>query len=402
MTEMGTAKSAGILVGDRIIYVNGTKSSNIWEFKYRLLGVSSSPIELDLERNGKSMILTFNRNPSRDTLETNQLLEIQQLAEREQLRDRGKMEAHELLQKAANFGLKTRKANDERLITEAEIKKKETERTIKMFKDKNDAWMKSNALRSIKKAGGNRKRISKKGIINRKRISKKMSKSIISGGMKLNVKSWLQNLNVTLDVAPTDTIYSIKSKLIDKIGVDPRKFYKLTFNDNELSDDETISSYGIPENSDLMFRRHTPGFKLNEEERRKKSDKHQYGLCCCCDKGLEDQSDFQFVKTDDDRFIMMCNACHHFNYALDFDNVDAQDVIHFNTRKLLGDNKRNELKKTAIAEQRVCGTGVMWWPLNDQDNVCEECGCLINDERELDLSLCKKCAEESGDWNVDS
>jgi hypothetical protein len=123
--------------------------------------------------------------------------------------------------------------------------------------------------------------------------------------MKLNVKSWLQNLNVTLDVAPTDTIYSIKSKLIDKIGVDPKKFYKLTFNDNELSDDETIFSYGITENSDLMFRRHTPGFKLNEEECRKKSDKHQYGLCCCCDKGLEDQSDFQFVKTHDDLFIML-------------------------------------------------------------------------------------------------
>lgn len=58
--------------------------------------------------------------------------------------------------------------------------------------------------------------------------------------------------------------------------------------------------------------------------------------------------------------------------------------------------------KNEIAEHRVCGTGVMWWPLNDEDNVCEECGCLINDERELDLSLCKKCAEESGDWNVDS
>jgi anaerobic ribonucleoside-triphosphate reductase len=57
-----------------------------------------------------------------------------------------------------------------------------------------------------------------------------------------------------------------------------------------------------------------------------------------------------------------------------------------------------ELKRTEIAEQRVCGTGFMWWALNEDDDVCEECGCLISGERELEISLCRKCAEESGDW----
>lgn len=54
-----------------------------------------------------------------------------------------------------------------------------------------------------------------------------------------------------------------------------------------------------------------------------------------------------------------------------------------------------ELKKTEIAEL-VCGT---WRALKEEDNVCENCGCLITNERELDLMLCKKCAEENGDWD---
>jgi anaerobic ribonucleoside-triphosphate reductase len=59
-------------------------------------------------------------------------------------------------------------------------------------------------------------------------------------------------------------------------------------------------------------------------------------------------------------------------------------------------------QKTEIAKQILCGTVVIWVSLNDEDNVCEECGCLINNERELDLMLCKKCAEENGDWDDDS
>ena len=57
-----------------------------------------------------------------------------------------------------------------------------------------------------------------------------------------------------------------------------------------------------------------------------------------------------------------------------------------------------ELKKTDIAEQKVYGTVVLWTCLNEKDNVCEECGCLINKERELDLMLCKKCAKENECW----
>jgi hypothetical protein len=86
---------------------------------------------------------------------------------------RSKDEAYKLLQPAINFGQKIIAA-DERLIAAAEHKRKETERTMKMFQDKSDAWMKSNAaLKSMKKAGGNKKHISKKTGENRKRLSQK-------------------------------------------------------------------------------------------------------------------------------------------------------------------------------------------------------------------------------------
>jgi hypothetical protein len=50
--------------------------------------------------------------------------------------------------------------------------------------------------------------------------------------------------------------------------------------------------------------KHTPGFKLTEEERSKKHDQHKYGLCCDCDTGLDDRADFICVKNG-----LMCNAC---------------------------------------------------------------------------------------------
>jgi len=51
-------------------------------------------------------------------------------------------------------------------------------------------------------------------------------------------------------------------------------------------------------------KQHTPGFKLTEEERSKKHDLHQYGLCCSCDNGLDDRADFICDKAG-----LMCNAC---------------------------------------------------------------------------------------------
>jgi hypothetical protein len=57
-----------------------------------------------------------------------------------------------------------------------------------------------------------------------------------------------------------------------------------------------------------------------------------------------------------------------------------------------------ELKKTEIAEQMVIGTVFIWLPLNKDDDVCEWCGCMITDERELDIMSCRQCAEAGGYW----
>lgn len=146
---------------------------------------------------------------------------------------------------------------------------------------------------------------SRKNIKKNKRNSLKLK---MYGGMKLNVESYLEGLNVSLDVDPSDTIYSLKSKIIDKLGVEPTNFYKLTFNGNELSDNNTISSCQIPDNSNLMFRQHTPGFKLTEEERDEEHKNHKFGLCSSCDNGLDDRADWVY----DAHVGLICNACNKY------------------------------------------------------------------------------------------
>ncbi len=57
----------------------------------------------------------------------------------------------------------------------------------------------------------------------------------------------------------------------------------------------------------MALKKHTPGFKLTQEERAKKHHQHKYGICCACDSGLDDRADFMCnVKG------LMCNACSHY------------------------------------------------------------------------------------------
>lgn len=169
----------------------------------------------------------------------------------------------------------------------------------------------------------------------RKIIKKNKRNSLkfkLVGGIKLNVESHLQGLNVTLDVEPTDTIQSIKSKVIAQIGAQPNNFYKLTYNDVQLSDRQTIAHYGIPDNSKLMFRRHTPGFKITEEERAEEHKKHKFGICGSCDNPLDDRADW----VSDPGVGLMCNACNAYYTEGETDGyVDASngddrfDIQHF-------------------------------------------------------------------------
>ena len=54
---------------------------------------------------------------------------------------------------------------------------------------------------------------------------------------------------------------------------------------------------------------HTPGFKLTQEERMKKFDEHQFGLCVSCDAGLDDRADFMWDPRYPERCALMCNDC---------------------------------------------------------------------------------------------
>lgn len=152
-------------------------------------------------------------------------------------------------------------------------------------------------------------RISRKNLKKNKRNSKRISKYVISGGVRLNVDSYLEGVNITIDVEPTDTISDVKSKIIKQLGVDASKFYQLRHKDVLLYDSQKINDYKIPENGKLNFLRHSPGHKMSKEERDAEIDKHKYGLCCCCDNALDDRADFQVDARPNGHFTLMCNAC---------------------------------------------------------------------------------------------
>jgi hypothetical protein len=48
---------------------------------------------------------------------------------------------------------------------------------------------------------------------------------------------------------------------------------------------------------------------LNEEEE-EESDKHQFGLCWSCKKGLDDRADFVCDDRDNGAFFFMCTDCY--------------------------------------------------------------------------------------------
>jgi len=58
--------------------------------------------------------------------------------------------------------------------------------------------------------------------------------------------------------------------------------------------------------------KHTPGFKLTEEERSKKHDNHKFGLCRDCDSGLDDRADFICSILPNGGMRLICNACNDY------------------------------------------------------------------------------------------
>ena len=71
--------------------------------------------------------------------------------------------------------------------------------------------------------------------------------------------------------------------------------------------------------------KHTPGIKLTDEERAKKSVNHEYGLCCGCDAGFNRLTEIIYSWQPSGKYALsMCVACNRY-YAdtgtvFDFDN----------------------------------------------------------------------------------
>ena len=69
--------------------------------------------------------------------------------------------------------------------------------------------------------------------------------------MQVFVKT-LTEETITLDVEPTDTIESIKSKIQNEMGV-PLSQQRLIFDGQQLEDGHTLDDYKIQNNSTLLF-----------------------------------------------------------------------------------------------------------------------------------------------------
>ena len=70
---------------------------------------------------------------------------------------------------------------------------------------------------------------------------------------------------------------------------------------------------------------HTPGIKLTDKARAKKSVNYKYGLCCSCDAGFVRLTEFIYYWHPSGKYALsMCVACNRY-YAdtgtvFDFDN----------------------------------------------------------------------------------
>ena len=68
--------------------------------------------------------------------------------------------------------------------------------------------------------------------------------------MRLLVKTPTENTVITLDVVPEDTIQTVKTKIMDEVGI-PVDQYELTFDEKKLEESHTLNDYNIRSDSTL-------------------------------------------------------------------------------------------------------------------------------------------------------
>ena len=75
--------------------------------------------------------------------------------------------------------------------------------------------------------------------------------------MRIFIKS-LNGNTITVDVKPSDTIKSLKSKVFDKLQVPPDN-QRLLYSSSQLEDKKTLADYGIEANANIHFVVRVPG-----------------------------------------------------------------------------------------------------------------------------------------------
>ena len=75
--------------------------------------------------------------------------------------------------------------------------------------------------------------------------------------MRIFIKS-LNGKSITVEVQPSDTIKSLKSKVFDKLQVPPDN-QRLLYSSSQLEDKKTLADYGIEANATIHFVVRVPG-----------------------------------------------------------------------------------------------------------------------------------------------